>query len=170
MDELKTARCILRPIAAGVVERLHEIFTSPGVRRYLWDGEIIPIERTRFVVELSERMFRDERFGLWGAWQADTLIGFTGLWRFREPPDLELLYGLAEPSWGRGHATEIARAIVDYCFETLDMPVVRASTDVGNAKSTRVLDRLGFRFDRRATVGGLDTVFYEVTRRRSGQG
>jgi RimJ/RimL family protein N-acetyltransferase len=166
--ELRSARCRLRPVAPDDVARLHEIFTGPGVRRYLWDDEIIPIERTRFVVELSERMFRDERFGLWGTWLSGTpsMIGFAGLWRFRDPPDLELLYGLAESHRGRGYATEVARAVVGYCFAALDMPAVRASTDAGNAASTRVLDRLGFSFDRSATVGGIDTVFYE--RRRNG--
>lgn len=166
---LRTARCTLRPLAAGDTERLHEIFTAPGVRRYLWDDEIIPIERTRFVVEMSERMFRDERFGLWGAWLSGspTLMGFTGLWRFRDPPDLELLYGLAESHWGRGYATEIASAIVAYGFDALDMPVVRASTDVANAASTRVLDRLGFSLERRAVVGGLDTLFYQRGKGRS---
>jgi RimJ/RimL family protein N-acetyltransferase len=42
------------------------------------------------------------------------------------------------------------------------MPLVRASTDVGNVASIRVLEKLGARFDRRDTVGCLDTVFYEL--------
>ena len=45
---------------------------------------------------------------------------------------------------------------------SLDMPVVRASTDVANSASVRVLEKLGFRFVRRSTVGGLPTLFYEM--------
>lgn len=40
------------------------------------------------------------------------------------------------------------------------MPVIRASTDAGHVASQRVLDRLGFTLERRATVNGLDTLFY----------
>jgi ribosomal-protein-alanine N-acetyltransferase len=162
--ELQTERCVLRPIASGDTVLLHHMWISPGVRRYLWDDEIIPIERAREVVEKSEQMFRDGSFGLWGVWlrSPPSLVGFAGLWWFRDPPELELVYGLAESHWGRGYAAEAARAVLDYCFDALGMPAVRASTDVGNAASIRVLERLGFVFERRATVGGLDTVFYEL--------
>jgi ribosomal-protein-alanine N-acetyltransferase len=164
--ELRTARCTLRPVASGDLARLHEMWTSPGVRRFLWDDEIIPESQARLALEQSERLFRERAHGLWGVWLPDSreLIGFAGLWPFRDPPDLELVYGLGESHWGRGYATEAADAVLAYCFDVLDMPAVRASTDVGNTASIRVLDRLGFRFERRATVGGLDTVFYELTR------
>jgi ribosomal-protein-alanine N-acetyltransferase len=164
--ELKTSRCSLRPISGADLARLHEMWTSPGVRRFLWDDEIIPLSEARLALERSEQLFRDRAHGLWGLWLPDppALIGFAGLWPFRDPPQLELVYGLAESHWGQGYATEAARAIVAYCFASLDMPVVCASTDAGNAASIRVLDRLGFHFERRATVGGLDTVFYELDR------
>jgi ribosomal-protein-alanine N-acetyltransferase len=163
LTELTTARCVLRPIAAGDAEQLHAVWTSPGVRRFLWDGEIIAIEQTRAAIEKSQRMFDGRASGLWGARPAASpdLIGFCGLWPFREPPDLELLYGIAEPFWGQGYATEVAQAMMTYCFESLDMPVIRASTDVANTASIRVLEKLGFAFVRRLTVGGLDTAFYE---------
>jgi len=102
--------------------------------------------------------------GLWGVTPhyAPDLIGFGGLWPFREPPELELVFGVAEHVWRQGYATEIARAVTTYCFTSLAMPAVRASTDVANVASIRVLEKLGFRFVRRDVVGGLDTVFYEL--------
>jgi len=156
-------RCVLRPIAADDGDWLHELWSSPGVRRFLWDDEVIPIARTRVAIEQSQRMFRSQSVGLWSVWTNDSphLGGFCGLSPFRAPPELELLYGVAERLWGRGYATEVGQAVIRYCFDSLDMPVVRASTDVANAASVRVLEKLGFRFVRRSTVGGLDTVFYE---------
>jgi RimJ/RimL family protein N-acetyltransferase len=41
------------------------------------------------------------------------------------------------------------------------MSAIRASTDTPNVSSVRVLEKLAFHLTRRATVGGLDTVFYE---------
>jgi ribosomal-protein-alanine N-acetyltransferase len=161
---LTTTRCVLRPITPGDTARLHGLWSSPGVRRFLWDDEIIPIARTRAAIEQSQAMFTEQACGLWGVRPSASpnLIGFAGLWPFRDPPDLELLYGVTEQRWGQGYAAETAHAVMTHCFETLDMPVIRASTDVANTASVRVLEKLGFRCVRRSTVNGLDTVFYEI--------
>ncbi|RPJ72107.1 MAG: N-acetyltransferase [Acidobacteria bacterium] len=74
------------------------------------------------------------------------------------------LGGSARHLWGQGYAAEIARAVIDYCFGSLVMPVIRASTDTGNRASARVLEKLGFCVVDRRTVGGLDTLFYELAR------
>jgi ribosomal-protein-alanine N-acetyltransferase len=111
----------------------------------------------------SAMIFRERRFGLWIARAAGTnqFIGFAGVWPFRDPPELELVYGVAEERWGQGFAPEIAGAVVDYCFNALGMSSLRASTDSGNAASVRVLEKLGFSLVRRSTSGGRDTVFFE---------
>lgn len=164
--DLRTARLLLRPLALEDATLLHELWTGPGVRRFLWDNETIPVERTIATIETSERLFNDYGFGLWGAWAREThgLVGYGGLWYFRDPPELELLYGVGEQSWGRGYAGEIARAIIDYGFGALDLPEIRASTDAANQQSVRVLEKLDFTFTRRDVVAGLDTVFYELSR------
>src|SRR5262245_39975595 len=109
---LTTERCVLHPIKAGDAAMLHALWSSPGVRRFLWDDEIIPMARTQEAIARSMQSFEQRRFGLWGAKPCDGahLIGFAGLWWFRDPPELELLYGIAEEEWGHGYATEIARA------------------------------------------------------------
>ena len=91
-------------------------------------------------------------------------MGFGGLWPFRDPPDIELLYGVAEDACGNGYAREIGRAVIAYYFDSLAMPIVRASTDVANAASIRVLQKLGFECDGRRVVDGLDTVFCALRR------
>jgi RimJ/RimL family protein N-acetyltransferase len=165
--ELTTRRFVLRPITRADASPLHDLWASPGVRRFLWDDEAIAIERTQEAIEQSQRLFREYQYGLWGAWSIDglTLDGFAGMWPFREPAAVELLFGVAERLWGNGCATEMAEAVIAYCFDSLAMSVVRASTDAANMASTRVLEKLGFDFVHRSTVGGLDTVFYELARR-----
>ena len=63
-----------------------------------------------------------------------TLCGFGGFWTFRDPPELELLYGLGRAYWGQGLATELATAIVEYGVDELHMREVRASTDPPNGR------------------------------------
>lgn len=160
---LRTQRCELRPVAAADVAELHALWITAGVRRFLWDDEIIPLERAAEVVAASGRLFARHGFGLWALRLKDlpAIQGFAGIWPFRDPPEFELLFGVAEPLWGRGYAVEAAGVVLTYCAAELDMRVVRASTDAGNRASIRVLDKLGFDLVRHATVDGLDTIFFE---------
>lgn len=160
---IATRRLVMEPIGVADEGALHALWSSPGVRRFLWDDEVIPIERTREAVTLSCALQKAHGYGLWAARLAGTtsLCGFGGLWPFRDPPELELLYGVSEPSWGRGYATEIGAAIVRYCTRSLGMSTLRASTDAGNLASIRVLEKLGFCLVARRTIDGLDTVFYQ---------
>ena len=66
-NELPTARLVLRPLQAIDADELHALWTAPGVRRYLWDDEVIAPERTAAVVAESERLFATEGYGLWAA-------------------------------------------------------------------------------------------------------
>jgi ribosomal-protein-alanine N-acetyltransferase len=158
----------LRPATAADAATLHAVFISPGVRRFMFDDRIVPREQTEEIVERSTALFAERGFGLWlaraaapaAAEDARAIVGFGAFWHFREPPDLELLYGVADAYLGRGFGLEIARGVVEYGFTTLRMPVIRASADAGHAASQRLLDRLGFTLARRDTVNGLDTLFY----------
>jgi len=164
MDRLTTERLVLRPLAPEDGGRLHALWTDEPVRRFLWDGRAIPLEQTQAVVEESVRLFRERGLGLWAVRErgGEDLLGVAGYWYFRTPPSLELLFAVAAPHWRRGIATEASRSVLAYGFLTLGFDVIAASTDVANAASVRVLEKLGMSLRRRETVDGLDTVFYEV--------
>jgi ribosomal-protein-alanine N-acetyltransferase len=53
-------------------------------------------------------------------------------------------YCLDDAAWGHGYATEAARALLQWAFDTLDLNRVQAETDTRNAASARVLEKLGF--------------------------
>ena len=161
--ELSTPRCDLHPVTSADAAELHALWTSPGVRRFLWDDEIIARERTDEAIASSELLFEKSDCGLWVVRERfdRSLTGFAGLWPFRDGQDLELLFGIDERLWSHGYASEVGQAVIDYCFTTLKMPVIRASTDAENEASVRVLEKLGFTPTRRATVNRLDTIFFE---------
>ncbi len=106
--DLSTERLCLRPIEVDEVEELHSLWTDEQVRRFLWDGEVISLRRTREIVEKSKALFDERGFGIWGIRErgSNELIGFAGYWHFRTPPSLELLFGVAPSHWHRGIATE----------------------------------------------------------------
>ena len=164
---LETARLRLRPLTVADGGDLHRLFTLPGVRKYLWDDEIIPLERAAVLVEASVASFEAHGHGLWAISlpNDDALIGFCGFWRFHEPPQLELLYGIAPGHWGRGLATEAAVAMIRYGFDVLGFARIEASTDAANTASVRVMERAGLRFWKREMTNGLDTIYYCIDRR-----
>lgn len=167
--DLETSRLRLAPFRADEADLLHQLWMDPHVRRYLWDDQVIPPEQTAEIVAKSEELFRRHGYGLWSVRLRDgdqpgELAGFAGFWHFRDPPELELLFGFAPTVWGQGMAVEASRALLPYAFEELGFAEIRASTDAANQASLRVLEKLGMRCERRSTVQGLDTVFFSLSR------
>lgn len=153
--ELRTRRLRLAPLVEADIDALHELWTVPGVRRYLWDGHVLSHEQTRDIVMQSAALHGESGFGLWGAFDADgVLVGFCGYWSFRDAHELELLYGVAEPHWLKGYAREMVEAMIAYGFEHLDLSEIRASIDAPNSASMRVLRRQGFLNDALRNVAG----------------
>lgn len=142
---LETERLQLRPVEVGEARELHGVFADPDVRHYLCDGNDFGRDWVRDVAAKSERIFLARGVGLWAARRAgdDAIAGVVGFFEFAEPGDLELLYALLPAHWGRGLATEMARAVIEVALARGIDPV-RASVDAPNAASLRVLARLGF--------------------------
>jgi uncharacterized protein YciI len=62
---LKSGRLILRPVRPEDHAGLHALFTQPGVRRFVFDDEIISSEQTTEIIRTSVELFRTQQFGLW---------------------------------------------------------------------------------------------------------
>ena len=73
----------------------------------------------------------------------ETLLGTVSLRRFARDRRAELGYWLGTRAWGKGYATEAARALVAFGFDRLDLARIYAQVIAGNDASARVLDKLG---------------------------
>jgi RimJ/RimL family protein N-acetyltransferase len=92
----------------------------------------------------------------WGLWAAEVpgvadFIGFIGLnvpsWEAHFTPAVEVGWRLAREHWGRGYAPEGAAECLRLAFEDLGLDEVVSFTVVANAKSRRVMEKLGMRHD-----------------------
>ena len=72
------------------------------------------------------------------------LIGGIACERSVDGTSAEIGYWLAEPHWGKGYATEAARAISDHAFEAMGYDGLKAGYRHGNEASRRILEGLGF--------------------------
>ena len=141
---LRTERLILRPVTADDHAELQAHWAAPDVRRFLFDGATLPAAEITEAIEDSARDFARAGYGLWLVYEngPTDLVGTAGL-RPLEDLGLEIFYSLAPGSWGKGYATEAARAVLDHALDSLGLPEVLAEVDAGNSASIAVLERLG---------------------------
>jgi ribosomal-protein-alanine N-acetyltransferase len=160
---LDTARLRLRPYTLDDVDALHGLWTDPDVRRYLWDNEIIPRERAALEVDQSIASFQANGFGSWTLRLRDgeSLAGFCGLRTFGDPPQVEVLYGMAPAVWGRGLATEAVGAVLEFGFKTCGLERIIGRTDTPNVASVRVMEKAGMKLVGREQHDGLELVCFE---------
>ena len=147
---LRTPRLVLRPWTPDDVRELHAMWTTPDVRRYLWDDVEIPREAAEQVVDSHLATAERHAIGYWALdrpEQRDHMIGFCGFRFIDEGSDVELMYGLLSDFWGSGFATEACRAAIDYFWSATNYDVLYARTDPPNVASVRVMKRLGMRHD-----------------------
>jgi RimJ/RimL family protein N-acetyltransferase len=92
----------------------------------------------------------------WGLWAVEVLqtgefVGFVGLnqptWEAAFTPCTEVGWRLARSAWGKGYATEAARAALAVAFGPVGLGEVVSFTAVQNARSRAVMERLGMTHD-----------------------
>jgi RimJ/RimL family protein N-acetyltransferase len=95
--------------------------------------------------------FDQQPFGLWAVEvkAGTSFIGYVGLsvpkFEAAFTPCVEIGWRVAFDYWGRGYATEAARAALHYAFETLKLAEVVSFTVPANERSWRVMERLGMK-------------------------
>ena len=79
-------------------------------------------------------------------------------------PDLEIGWWLARPHWGRGLATEAAKAALHDIFERVGLGRVISIARRSNTASTRIMEKIGLQFQREFESGGVHLVRYAIDR------
>jgi ribosomal-protein-alanine N-acetyltransferase len=141
---LVTERLVLRPAAVADHAILLTHWGAPDVRRFLFDSAMLsPAEVTEAIAD-STRNFAAAGYGLWLIHEKNgtDLVGSVGL-RPLDDLELEIFYSLMPGCWGKGYATEAARAVVENALGPLGLPEVLAEVDEGNTASVAVVKRLG---------------------------
>ncbi|MFC0006851.1 GNAT family N-acetyltransferase [Micromonospora siamensis] len=144
---LHTPRLTLRPFDEADSDDLFALQSNAHVLRY-WDSPpwTEPTRAERFLAVC--RQMAEEGTGARLAVDRvsdGAFIGWctVGRWNpgFRSA---SLGYCFTEAAWGHGYATEAARALLGWAFDTLELNRVQAEVDTRNAASGRVLEKLGF--------------------------
>lgn len=140
----KNDTIIVREFVPDELDIFLSLFEDPEVTRYL--PPVSPA-RYRQLFSIALEDYRKGLFSRWGIWDAVTnhFIGVCLARPFVEVPgQLEIGYTLAQAYWGRGIATAVSKALVEYCFTHTSVRDVVALTDLDNIGSQKVLEKAGF--------------------------
>lgn len=150
LTELRTERLLIRRWRESDLAPWAAMNADPEVREHLGD----PLTRERSDASVARFETAIERRGYgWLAVEvrgSGEFVGFAGLDDIEEadPVDgVEIGWRLARSAWGHGYATEAARAVLGYGFDTLGLPEVLAITTAANHRSQAVMRRLGMTHD-----------------------
>lgn len=165
VPRVETPRLVLRALRADDLDTFAENFADPISSTFT--GGVVD-RRT------SWRMLTSS-VGLWlltgGGWWAveeratGAFVGTVGAF-FREtaPDQVELGWTVVRAHWGRGIATEAAKAAARYAFESQRAPDVHAYIDPKNVASVRVAEHVGMHYDGEADFYGEPTGRYVLVR------
>jgi len=176
----RTKRLLAQRLNKRHLDQLVRFNADPEVMQ--WLGGVGKDEETReWLAERVEPHWEKYGYGLFALFEKEAecdasggreLVGRAGLERvaddvgdaLSDPAAVELLYAMAPAYWGKGYATEIARTLSGLALGSLDLESVVAYTLPDNARSRRVMEKVGFVYERDLVHEGLPHVLYRRTR------
>lgn len=176
--ELRTERLHLRPVRSDDLDAIAALLADPEVVAFIGDGKPRTRQRARVTVANSVRAWDTLGFGPFCIEATQRFVGVCLLLPIARTgvdatdldargPEIEIGYWLAREAWGKGYATEAAGAVLAWAMsdEGPGLDRIIAVTHTANARSQRVLDRIGMRLigETDAYYGAVTTLFETVS-------
>jgi len=144
--ELATKRLKLRQWCQEDWPSFATLNADPVVMEYY--PNVLSTEESNAIAQKFQALIAERGWGFWAVETMDEkqFIGFVGLhkptYQLPVTPCVEIGWRLAKQYWGKGYATEAAKASLAVAFGKLDLPEVYSFTSVTNKRSQAVMERL----------------------------
>lgn len=148
--EIKTQRLILRAFEDADAERLFLMDSNPDVVKYTGVVPAVSLSESEYIIRMIRQQYKEYGTGRLAVIekQSGLLIGWCGLKYCREANGhkdfYDIGYRFLPEYWGKGYASEAARASLEYGFTVLNLKTVYADVHYENAASHYLLKKLGF--------------------------
>ena len=164
---LETERLVLRPFREADLDAYADLCADPTVMKFL-NAAGAPISRADAWRQMAMYLGHWELrgFGTWAVAERATgeFVGRVGLHYPEGWPDRELGWTIARKFWGKGFASEAARAAIAHAFGTLGWAHLVSLIHPENERSARLAERLGYHVHGTAEVVGLKLTMYRLDR------
>jgi [ribosomal protein S5]-alanine N-acetyltransferase len=168
IETFETTRLLAERISEVHFEDLCRLHRDPDVMRTLTaDGRPLSDDATRDRLRAAIENWDRQGFDLWVFRDkaSGTVIGRGGLRRYDVEGRMEvgLAYAVLSEFWNQGFATEMAAAGLRIGFERLGFTEIASWALPHNTASLRVMEKLGFQYERDITFAGLIHRYYRLS-------
>jgi [ribosomal protein S5]-alanine N-acetyltransferase len=161
----ETQRLVLRRLTLSDAPFILELLNDPDWLRFIGDKGVRTLDDARnYILTGPMASYAKHGFGLFlvESKEDDAPVGLCGLLKREVLDDVDVGYAFLPRHRGRGYALEAAGATLAFARESVGLTRVAAITNPENARSIRVLERLGLVFERmvRLSEGAPEIRFY----------
>jgi 3-dehydroquinate dehydratase/shikimate dehydrogenase len=153
MSELTTERLRLRQWNSTDREPFAKFNADARVMEYFYST--LTRAESDAVADVIQEHIEQNGWGLWAV-EIPDVVSFAGFIGLSQPrfsahftPCTEIGWRLGPEFWGRGYASEGARAVMRFGLETLALDEIVSFTSASNKPSRRVMERIGMTHDPR---------------------
>ena len=165
---VETERVLLRPFEPKDAKGLFELDSNAEVHRYLRNKPLTQFEKAEEVVDRVIKQHQRNGIARWTAIEKNTgkYMGWSGIKLYQQEccghiNFYEIGYRFKPEYWGKGYATETAKAALDHIFNVLKADVAYAMTHHENQASKRVLEKIGFIKTQEYVEDGIPCFFFQ---------
>ena len=158
--KLETPRLVLRELNTEDASNFYHLNLNPEVIKYTGNPPFKSIEEAKEFLE-HYKEYQKHGYGRWAVLEKNTgnFIGWCGL-KFHDEGYIDLGFRFFQDKWGKGFATESAKACIQYAKDSLNIQELIGRVLPENKGSIRVLEKLGFIYFKKGTCNGIDGSLY----------
>ena len=168
MERVRTARLVGTRPAFRDADELHPVLADERVVPWMFPAGPPSPAQVRALLVRDTDHWKRQGWGPWVVRDAAThaVVGRVGIERCEVggAEEVEVAWTVAADRWGEGLATEMAAEAVRAAFEVVGLPDVVSFALTDNTRSRRVMEKLGFAFEREVDHAGLPHVLYRLRR------
>jgi [ribosomal protein S5]-alanine N-acetyltransferase len=165
MTNLQLDGFTMRSLQYSDLDDLAGIWSDPEVTRFL-PSQGVPISRENTEKTLQSFLdhWQQRGYGVWAIFEThrSQMVGYCGLRYLESLNEVEVLYGLNRAYWGRGIATQAAKAAVLYGFNVANLDRIIAMALPDNFASRRVMKKAGLQDEKQIYIFNLDVLYYSI--------
>lgn len=163
---IETERLIFRKFTLDDLPTLIEQRSDPEVNKYLGGTRLQNPEalakRLDFYISCYDKFGFGNCAMIWKP--TGEMIGSAGLQPLEDSGEIEVGYNMIKEFWGRGIGTEAARGWLEYGFNTAGLERIVAVAIEANRGSTRIMEKLGMRYEKTELHYDEECVFYAISK------
>ena len=165
MKLFETDRLFIRHLEINDVDPMFDIFSLPEVTKWMGDGSPLNRELCEKWIEVSQKNYATKGFGASAVIEKDMghFIGCSGIVYDSERQEPEIIYAFHPTSWGKGYASELVPAMLNYGLTQCGLTYILATIAEPNKTSAHVVEKAGMKLiAKEPDTDGHTTLVYRI--------